>query len=219
MKQIINTRIILLFFYLSFSFVDCHQSNGSEATTYQLSTSPTGVGGDQCPLWQLLNPTTKLCECYDSPSVRNIVKCTEQGIAVRVGYCMTFEEQERTIYSAICNFDGNFSIIGNGRYIELPMKNVSELNDYMCGPMNRKGRLCSECIEGFGPSIISFRSVCFRLHWSLVWRASLPAFGICPDYNLFHSCFVLPSEHNFSSNGSFCIFQPSNSCNISKLWH
>ena len=160
MKQIINTRIILLFFYLSFSFVDRHQSNGSEATTYQLSTFPTGVGDNQCPLWQLLNPTTKLCECYDSPRVRNVVKCTEQGIAVRVGYCMTFEEQERTIYIAICNFDGNFSIIGNGRYIELPVQNASELNDYMCGPMNRKGRLCSECIEGFGPSIISFRSVC-----------------------------------------------------------
>ena len=30
----------------------------------------------------------------------------------------------------------------------------------MCSPLNRKGIVCSECIEGFGPSIISFGSIC-----------------------------------------------------------
>ena len=34
-------------------------------------------------------------------------------------------------------------------YIQLP-DNISELNDYMCGPLNRKGRLCSECKDGYG---------------------------------------------------------------------
>lgn len=32
--------------------------------------------------------------------------------------------------------------------------NISRLNDYMCSPLNRKGYMCSECIEGFGPSVI-----------------------------------------------------------------
>ena len=45
-------------------------------------------------------------------------------------------------------------------YIELPVKNISELNYYMCDPMNWRGRLCSECIEGFGLSIISSGLVC-----------------------------------------------------------
>ena len=88
------------------------------------------------------------------------MKCTEQGIELRVGYCMTYDEPKRTIYIGPCAFSGNFSTISNGRYIELPVKNPSELNTYMCGPMNQKGRLCSECIEGFGPSIISLGLVC-----------------------------------------------------------
>jgi hypothetical protein len=38
---------------------------------------------------------------------------------------------------------------GDYWYTPLP-DNVSELNDYMCGPLNRKGRLCSECKDGYG---------------------------------------------------------------------
>ena len=73
---------------------------------------------------------------------------------------MTYEEEERTIYIAPCAFSGNFTKSTSGQYVEVPVQNVSELNTHMCGPMNRKGRLCSECIEGFGPSVISFGSVC-----------------------------------------------------------
>ena len=132
MKQILNIYK-LLFFYFSFNCVDCHQSNGSAATTYQL---PKIDDDNLCPLWHSLNPTTNLCECYTSPSFGNndnIVRCTEQGIELRVGYCMTYEEQDRTIYIAPCAFSGNFSTTGNRRYIELPVQNASELNDYMCG--------------------------------------------------------------------------------------
>ena len=40
-------------------------------------------------------------------------------------------------------------------YITLP-ENVSEINDYnMCKPLNRKGRVCSECMDGYGPAVMS----------------------------------------------------------------
>ena len=149
-KMKITPSTAMLFLYISINYVDCHQDygSGSAATT-------------QCPLWHFLNTTTQLCECYNSSSTNDIVKCTERGIRLRVGHCMTYEELEGTIYIVRCNyFDGNFSMTDNGRYIELPIMNASELNDYMCEPMNRKGRVCSECMEGFGPSIISFGIVC-----------------------------------------------------------
>ena len=44
--------------------------------------------------------------------------------------------------------------LADGAYLQLP-DNISELNDYVCGPMNRKGRVCSECIDGFSPSVTS----------------------------------------------------------------
>ena len=39
-------------------------------------------------------------------------------------------------------------------YIPMP-ENLSELNDYMCGAMSRKGRVCSKCADGFGPAVMS----------------------------------------------------------------
>ena len=44
-------------------------------------------------------------------------------------------------------------------YIKLP-DNISELNDYMCGPMNRKGFLCKDCIDGFAVSVTSVGYKC-----------------------------------------------------------
>ena len=154
MKQL---DTVLLFLYLIINCcVDCQQSNSSMAST-QLTLT---VDNNHCPLWHSFNTTTQLCECYSNPSTSDIVKCTERGISLRVGYCMTYEEMERTIYIATCTFSGNFTTSSNGRYVELPVKNTSELNYYMCGPMNRKGRLCSECTDGFGTSIISLNFVC-----------------------------------------------------------
>ena len=151
----------LLFIYVSIRLVNCQRNNGSVVATH-LQWSIIN-SDDQCPLWHIFNATTNQCECVSS-SESDIVKCTEQGIILRVGHCMTYEEQAEgssVIYIADCvYFSGNFSTTNNGRYIELPVKNVSKLNDAMCGPMNRNGTLCSECIEGFGPSVISFGLVC-----------------------------------------------------------
>ena len=130
------------------------------ASTGTQLTLTVHVDNDHCPLWHIFNTTTQLCECYSNPSTNDIVKCMERGISLRVGYCMTYEEMERTIYIATCAFSGNFTTSSNGRYVELPVKNASELNYYMCEPMNRRGRLCSECTDGFGTSIISLNFVC-----------------------------------------------------------
>ena len=34
------------------------------------------------------------------------------------------------------------------------------MTSYMCGPLNRKGLVCSECSDGFGPSVTSFGYKC-----------------------------------------------------------
>ena len=154
--------IVLLFVYVSIKLTDCQPSNDSGATTQS-----SLIIGDQCPLWHFFNATTNLCECNISSSISDIVKCTEGGVRLRLGYCMTHEEQEEgssVIYIARCNyFNGrNLSTTDNGYYIELSVRNPSELNDRMCTPMNRSrnSTLCSECSEGFGPSIISLGLVC-----------------------------------------------------------
>ena len=108
----------------------------------------------QCPPWFVYNHSTKQCECFSSPSTTGIVRCTEDGAQVRLGYCMTYEHGEG-FYVSSCDYrtaeDHNITA---DRYIRLP-KNVSMLNEYMCGPLNSNGLACSECLDGFGRSIVS----------------------------------------------------------------
>ena len=143
--------IHVLFFTVTINSANCQQNKESLVAVQK---------DDQCPLWFYFNTTTKQCECYTNPITDGIVRCTEREAQLRLSYCMTYEEGGG-IYLAHCHYfqgDANsYKIAGN--YIILP-KNASELNDYMCGPMNRKGRLCSECIDGFGPSFTSLGSVC-----------------------------------------------------------
>ena len=145
---------LLFFTIINISLATCQQS--------PVAVQKDDIGNDECPLWFHFNTTTKQCECYTNPITDGIVRCTaDQRAQLRLSYCMTYEEGGG-IYLAHCHYfkiDTNSYKISANNHMILP-KNVSELNDYMCGPMNRKGRLCSECIEGFGPSFTSFGSVC-----------------------------------------------------------
>jgi len=49
--------------------------------------------------------------------------------------------------------------IVNSRYIALP-HNVSDLNNVFCAPLNRDGLLCRDCIDGFGPSVVTTGFTC-----------------------------------------------------------
>ena len=84
--------------------------------------------------------------------------CTDHGVLLRFGYCAT--EADGNIYIGHCHY---FQLKGHNvtepGYFRLP-DNISELNDYMCGPMKRKGLLCKDCIDGFGPSVTSLGYKC-----------------------------------------------------------
>ena len=94
------------------------------------------------------------CSSWCSP-----LKCTNKVPLLRLGHCMTFEE-DKGMFTVRCPYfqlkEHNVTKLG---YIQLP-SNISELNDYMCKPMNRKGFLCKDCIDGFGPSVTSVGYMC-----------------------------------------------------------
>ena len=99
---------------------------------------------------------SKLCQ----PIFPEMVKCTDQGVLLHFEYCAT--ETNGNIYPTKCpyfQFNGHIVSKQEIEYIRLP-DNISELNDYMCGPMNRKGLLCKDCIDGFGPSVTSLGYQC-----------------------------------------------------------
>jgi len=74
-------------------------------------------------------------------------------------YNSSYEGQESNAISfGACPFACDSSII-NHAYITLP-HNTSELNNVFCAPLNRDGLLCRDCIDGFGPSVISLGYAC-----------------------------------------------------------
>ena len=111
-----------------------------------------------CAPWHYIDPSNRMCKyCVSKTS---LIKCTDEGTLLRIGYCTTYTAGEG-VSMARCPYlkmktlrHAYITARNDPLYIILP-DNISELNDYMCGPMNRKGFLCSECIDGFSPSFTS----------------------------------------------------------------
>ena len=70
------------------------------------------------------------------------------------GTCATSSSQEGYYYVGRCPFRNAVNSI-NRMYSEMP-SNASQLDEVMCGPYNRRGLLCGECEEGYGPAVYSF---------------------------------------------------------------
>ena len=106
------------------------------------------------------------CVCRKSVAHVDDILCDQmqQQSYLLLGNCMTYnssssDEQE----SDAISFGGcpyvYYSNIVSHRYIALP-RNVSELNNVFCAPLNRHGLLCRDCIDGFGPSVVSTGYAC-----------------------------------------------------------
>ena len=120
----------------------------------------------RCHPWSFYNDTSHDCQCYETqtlPTFRThhdfIIECSERKVLMNAAYCLTTEVDGTFVGKCLAYLINTNVIIVDGIYIQLP-DNISQLNDYMCGPMNRKGRICSECIDGFAPSVTSFGYEC-----------------------------------------------------------
>ena len=108
-----------------------------------------------CPLWSYYDPVRGEC----NHTIYYAVSYLDNRTLLRIGYCSTYDEEAGTVSFSPCPYFQSDDFVVrvskyNIWYIDLP-RNISTLNDYMCGPLNRKGRVCSECRDGFGPSVIS----------------------------------------------------------------
>ena len=142
--------------------IHCTEPKATEDATATTTTMMTFIQDNQCPLLFYYNNDSKQCECLSSSFsiFETMVKCVNEKGLLRYNYCMTYKEETNTVSASVCAyFKLNGHNISEPGFISLP-KNVSELNDYVCGLMNRKGKVCSECIDGYGPSVTSSKFIC-----------------------------------------------------------
>ena len=104
----------------------------------------------------------KVRQCCDADQLPRELKCiNSKGAQVEFGYCITYDKNKHTFEFGSCHYfqsKQGHHITERG-YVLLP-DNISELNSYMCGLINRKGPLCSQCINGFGPALTSTGFTC-----------------------------------------------------------
>ena len=98
-----------------------------------------------CPAWFIPTPNSTQCSCGNT--LGGIVSCNEtrKELLLLGCYCMT--NDERLSYSAYRHF-----------------YNISKysVNDEICDPLNRRGRLCGQCKEGFSPPVYSYDLRCVK---------------------------------------------------------
>jgi hypothetical protein len=83
------------------------------------------------------------CVCADWPN--EIISCDEnlQRASMQIGYCMTYINETGEVRVGGCS-QTFFRTDSDRFYFPLP-SNASDLNEEVCGPLDRKGLLCSEC--------------------------------------------------------------------------
>ena len=108
--------------------------------------------------WSCLDSTAKDYNCC---GIDHIV-CHNSGPQIIIGHCATYNEGKLII--ALCRhyfLPSSYHNVTVPGFIPLPLM-ITELNDSMYGPMNRKGIVCSECMDGYGPSVTSYGYKCVR---------------------------------------------------------
>ena len=116
--------------------------------------SSVSASNTSCPTWFYYNNSSHQCEC-GSLLLRDKFRCNqlEKRAQIANGFCATTTKQEGLYYAGHCPF-GHTQNSTNRMYSELP-SDPDLLNEVMCGPYNRKGLLCGECIDGYGPAVFS----------------------------------------------------------------
>ena len=110
-----------------------------------------------CPHWLRKEPLKVDGLCF--PVFH--MTCNEPHFSVMFGICATYNEEDDLLSKFHCPYfraKPSYNTTTDG-YLLLP-GNISHLNDSMCGPLKRKGTVCSECMDGYAPAVNSFKDEC-----------------------------------------------------------
>ena len=90
---------------------------------------------------------------------------------------MTYDNASETTEYGPCPYIAHYNttittVAADVFYIHLP-KNVSLLNEFMCGSFNREGTLCGKCKDGYGTALYT------HTLWNAVSVGDLAMDGSC----------------------------------------
>ena len=139
-----------------------------------------------CPNWHYRFSATGDCECGFW------LHCSSDGkqVEIKNDLCASLASNGTDYYIGDCPLTPGVNN-SNRRFSEMP-SNASQFEEVMCGPYNRRGLLCGECKEGYGPAVYSVDIKCTNC--SIVWSRYgifLYLFLECVPTTLIFICFIV----------------------------
>ena len=120
-----------------------------------------------CPTWHYYHNATGQCEC----GTWLICSSDSNQVDIRNDCCATPLGEDGDYNVGFCPLAHTVNNT-NRLYSEMP-GNASQLDEAMCGPYNRRGLLCGECKDGYGPAVYSLDQKCAKC--SSLWSG----YAIC----------------------------------------
>ena len=133
-----QTLLLALLAFLFFCVCGCH----SQLLDQSLRQD------DNCPLWFRYNKTLHQCHCPTGA----LLTCTGKDAIISSNYIATYDQNMKIITLSPNDCKLFNETTKPSGYVFLP-RNLSRLNEYMCGPLNRKNYLCRDCKHGYGLAI------------------------------------------------------------------
>lgn len=112
----------------------------------------------ECPTWFVPESNGGAVNCLCKESLKEFVLCDEHFAALSLRACMTYNESDGATLIGGCQYN-NHRANYKQTYVILP-PNISELNEFMCGGLNRTGLQCSQCESDLGPAVLSYTHEC-----------------------------------------------------------
>ena len=122
----------------------------------QVSSDMDSINTSCVNTWFFPAPNNdSICECGNT--LGNKVRCNNATKEVEIldCYCMTYSEENRSPVFGQCLYGCSHK----SSYHPLP-SNISQLNEKVCGWLNREGQLCGRCKDGFAPAVYSYTLSC-----------------------------------------------------------
>ena len=175
MSITMTLQVLIALFVIS----GCSSVPPTPGASEQILPSPFSEGENgRCPTWHYYNGIQ--CECEGDG--RKVLCEGSKQVLLMLGSCMTYDLSHNSTFYGDCPFSSTITFPESsleGNYIQLP-QDVLELNQFICGRLNRTGLLCSQCKPGLGPAVLSYELLCLeclssRYGWPLyIFLACFP---------------------------------------------
>ena len=135
-----------------------------------------------CPTWTYRSKTTLDCQCGCDIDGAILCNRTLNTLSILDSHCVTYDEEHKRSVTGKC-FYGCF----HGSVYKSVSLNISHdrLNEIVCGQLNRKGRQCSSCKEGYFPLVYSYDLRCIRCDGITYNWVKYTAIAVLPSTCLF----------------------------------